>query len=79
MKLMKFPNQKITFESFLCGIPARDYIYQDIPYDQQIKDAAKMIKNAEYVLIGAGAGMSTAAGGAQYGGKFFEENFESFR
>lgn len=78
MKLMKFPNQKITFESFLCGIPARDYIYQDIPYDQQIKDAAKMIKNAEYVLIGAGAGMSTAAG-AQYGGKSLKRISESFR
>ena len=37
-----------------------------------------MIHNAEYVLIGAGAGMSTAAG-AQYGGKFFEENFGEFQ
>lgn len=78
MKGTKSPNQKITFESFLCGIPARDYIYQDAAYDQQIRDAAKMIRNAEYVLIGAGAGMSTAAG-AQYGGKFFEENFGEFQ
>lgn len=78
MKWMKFPNQKITFESFLCGIPAKDYIYQDIAYDQQIKRASKMIENADYVLIGAGAGMSTAAG-AQYGGKFFEENFGEFQ
>lgn len=62
MKLMKFPNQKITFESFLCGTPARDYIYQDTAYDKQIREAAEMIRNAEYVLIGAGAGMSTAAG-----------------
>lgn len=78
MKWIKFPNKKITFESFLCGTPARDYIYQDTPYEQQIKDAAKMIRNAEYVLIGAGAGMSTASG-AQYGGKFFEENFGEFQ
>lgn len=78
MKVMKFPNQKITFESFLCGTPARDYINQDTPYERQIKDAAKMIRNADYVLIGAGAGMSTAAG-AQYGGKFFEENFGEFQ
>lgn len=78
MKWMKFPNKKMTFESFLCGIPARDYINQYTPYDQQIKDAAEMIRNAEYVLIGAGAGMSTAAG-AQYGGKFFEENFGEFQ
>lgn len=78
MKWMKLPNKKITFESFLCGTPARDYINQYTPYDQQIKDAAEMIRNAEYVLIGAGAGMSTAAG-AQYGGKFFEKNFGEFQ
>lgn len=68
----------ITFESFLCGVAARDYIYQDRSYEDQIKDAAKMIQDADYVLIGAGAGMSTAAG-AQYGGRFFEENFGEFQ
>lgn len=78
MKLRKFTNPKITFESFLCGTPARDYIYQNTDYDEQIENAAQMIHNAEYVLIGAGAGMSTAAG-AQYGGKFFEENFGEFQ
>ncbi|MGN0438742.1 MAG: SIR2 family NAD-dependent protein deacylase [Lachnospiraceae bacterium] len=75
---MKFPNEKITFESFLCGTPARDYIYQDDTYDVQVRNAAKMIRNADYVLVGAGAGMSTAAG-AKYGGKFFEENFGEFQ
>lgn len=69
---------KITFENFLCGIPARDYITQDIPYQEQINEAGKMLKDADYVLIGAGAGMSTAAG-AQYGGSFFEENFGEFQ
>lgn len=78
MKLMKFPNQKITFESFLCGTPARDYYYQDTDYDKQIRKASEMLHDAEYVLIGAGAGMSTAAG-AQYGGKFFEDNFGEFQ
>lgn len=78
MESRKFPNQKITFESFLCCTPARDYIYQDNDYDKQIRNAAKIIHNAEYVLIGASAGMSTAAG-AQYGGKFFEENFGEFQ
>lgn len=78
MKLRKLSNQKITFESFLCGTPARDYIYQDTDYDKQIKHAAQMICNVDYVLIGAGAGMSAAAG-AQYGGKFFKENFGEFQ
>lgn len=78
MKLIQFPKKKITFESFLCGIPADDYIYQDNPYEEQTEKAAGMIKEADYVLIGAGAGMSTAAG-AQYGGRFFEENFGEFQ
>ena len=78
VKLVPFPKQEITFGSFLYGMPAGDYIDQDTAYDEQIKIAASMIRNAEYVLIGAGAGMSTAAG-AKYGGKFFEENFVEFQ
>jgi NAD-dependent SIR2 family protein deacetylase len=78
MKFIQFPNKKITFETFLCGVPATDYINQNISYSEQIKQAAKMIKGADHVLIGAGAGMSTAAG-AQYGGKFFEDNFGEFQ
>ncbi|MDE6662832.1 MAG: Sir2 silent information regulator family NAD-dependent deacetylase [Lachnospiraceae bacterium] len=69
---------KTTFNDFLSATPARDYIFQDEEYDSQIERAAKMIKDADYVLIGAGAGLSTAAG-AQYGGKFFEENFGEFQ
>lgn len=67
----------MTFNDFLSAAPARDYIFQDEDYDIQIERAAKMIKNADYVLVGAGAGLSTAAG-AQYGGSFFEENFGEF-
>lgn len=78
MKLLKMPKRKITFESFLCGMPAKDYVYQDEDYDTQIKKAAKLINDAEYVLIGAGAGLSTAAG-AKYGGRFFEEHFSEFQ
>lgn len=49
VKLMKFKNQKITFESFLCGTPARAYIYQDTDYNKQVRDAAQMICNADIV------------------------------
>ena len=52
---------KITFESFLYGMPSRDYIHQQADYDTQIQAAARKLKQADYVLIGAGAGMSTAA------------------
>ena len=70
--------RKITFQTFLSGTPARDYIFQKIPYEEQIMQAAQMIKEADYVLIGAGAGLSTAAG-AVYGGTWFDENFKEFK
>ena len=75
---MMFGKKRITFENFLSGIPARDYIFQKAPYEEQIRQAAKMIREADYVLIGAGAGMSVAAG-AIYGGEWFKENFADFR
>lgn len=69
--------KRMTFRQFLCGTPARDYVFQNTPYEVQIQQAARMIKEAEYVLLGAGAGMSAAAG-ARYGGAFFQEHFHEF-
>ena len=69
---------KITFQTFLSGTLARDYIFQKTPYEEQIMQAADMIQKADYVLMGAGAGLSTAAG-AVYGGTWFEENFKEFK
>ena len=57
---------KITFQTFLSGTPARDYIFQKTPYEEQIMQAADMIQKADYVLMGAGAG-------------WFEENFKEFK
>ena len=44
---------------------------------EKIKQIKKLIKNADYILIGAGAGLSTAAG-IEYFGKRFTENFAEF-
>lgn len=74
---MAAKGKEITFNGFLSGVPARDYVFQNIPYEEQIKKAAEMIEEADYCLIGAGAGTSTAAG-VEYGGRFFEENFKEF-
>ena len=71
-------TKKMHFSDFLSGEYARDYINQELPYDEQIERAAARIREADYVLLGAGAGMSTAAG-AEYGGRFFEENFAEFQ
>ena len=71
-------KKKISFQSFLSAEYARDYVNQDAPYTEQIEKTAACIREADCVLIGAGAGMSTAAG-AEYGGRFFEEHFAEFQ
>ncbi|MCM1088754.1 MAG: Sir2 silent information regulator family NAD-dependent deacetylase [Muribaculaceae bacterium] len=77
LKKIQPKHKQMTFEQFLNGTPARDYIFQETPYEEQIRQAAEMIKDADYVLMGAGAGMSAAAG-ARYGGQFFKEHFGEF-
>ena len=46
-------------------------------YSRQIKDVHELIASAECVLIGAGAGLSTAAG-LRYNGPDFEREFTDF-
>lgn len=70
-------KSQITFQTFLSGTPARDYVFQQIHYSEQIKQAAKLIKEADYMLIGAGAGLSAAAG-LTMGGARFTDNFKDF-
>lgn len=70
-------KQKTTFQDFLSGTPARNYVFQQTPYEQQIRQAAELIKDADYILVGAGAGLSTAAG-LTMGGQRFHEHFQEF-
>ena len=65
------------WRNFLCSTPVRDYVFQKDAYEDQIDRAAKNIRNTDCVIIGAGAGASTAAG-IQYGGKRFTDNFAEF-
>ena len=44
------------------------------PFDERISLAAEAIRQADYVLIGAGAGLSTAAG-LRYDGEEFQREF----
>ena len=46
-------------------------------YMNKISEVKKLINDVEYILIGAGAGLSTAAG-IEYSGKRFTNNFEDF-
>jgi len=62
---------------FLSGVPAKDYVFQKEPYEEQINRAAEYINEAEVVLIGAGSGLSAAAG-LTYSGERFQENFKEF-
>lgn len=65
------------WSQFLSSVSAEDYIFQDTAYEEQIKRAAELIKAAEIILIGAGAGASAAAG-LTYSGKRFTSNFSEF-
>ena len=62
---------------FLRGTPAGDYVYQEAPYEEQVRRAADLLDQADAVLIGAGAGLSAAAG-LVYGGRRFTDNFSEF-
>lgn len=76
--MKKMPQkEKTDWLQFLSGIPADDYIFQNTPYKEQIERAAKLIKNTDILLIGAGAGASAAAG-LTYSGKRFTDNFGEF-
>lgn len=46
-------------------------------YDLEVLKAKQLIENADYILIGAGAGLSTAAG-LEYSGENFERNFKEY-
>lgn len=52
-------------------------IKQNLTFDEKIKSLKQLIESAEHIVIGAGSGLSTAAG-FTYGGKRFEENFGPF-
>lgn len=77
MFFKKIKKGHVNWNDFLCGTAARDYVFQKEAYEDQIKKAVELIKDADAVMIGAGAGASTAAGIA-YGGKRFTENFAEF-
>lgn len=70
-------TKKTDWSRFLSGVSARDYVFQNVPYEEQIVHAAALIQEAEVILIGAGAGASTAAG-LTYSGKRFTDNFSEF-
>lgn len=52
-------------------------IYTKDCFQSKIEKLSKAIEDAAYIVIGAGAGLSTSAG-YEYSGKRFEENFGDF-
>lgn len=77
MLFKKIRSGHVDWNEFLCSTPAYDYVFQNGKYEEQIKAAAELVRNADAVLIGAGAGASTAAG-IEYGGERFQKNFHEF-
>ena len=68
---------RVDFSQMLSSMPANDYIFQKTSYEEQIQRAADFLRQADAVLVGAGAGLSTAAG-LNYGGSRFRNNFKEF-
>lgn len=68
-----FSAKRITpyIERFFGNVPITD------SYEQRIADARKALAETDCVLIGAGAGLSTAAG-LDYGGACFKREFAEF-
>ena len=77
MIFKKIRKKHVDWRNFLCSTPARDYVFQKEMYEDQIDRTVEYIRNADCIIIGAGAGASTAAG-IQYGGKRFTDNFAEF-
>lgn len=73
----KVKNKHVDWRNFLCATSARDYVLQNETYENQINRSAEYIRDADCILIGAGAGASTAAG-IRYSGKRFTDNFVEF-
>ncbi len=48
-----------------------------VDYNVRMMKAKEKIKNADYIIIGAGSGLSTAAG-LEYNGESFEKNYKEF-
>lgn len=47
-------------------------------YNLRISSAKKVIQEADYIIIGAGAGLSTAAG-LEYSGENFKKNYKEYK
>ena len=54
MNCIKFPNKKITFESFLSGVPARDYVFQNMLYEAQIQRAKELLADRGALAVLSG-------------------------
>lgn len=52
MAIHSLTRKKVDFSRFLSGIPARDYIFQKVSYEEQIRRAAELLKDGDAVIVG---------------------------
>ena len=60
----KKQTKRVDFMQFLSGVPAREYVFQHTHYEEQIREAASLLKQPDAVIFGAGTGRSQDAGSA---------------
>lgn len=70
-------RKQIDWNEYLYGMPREDYVFDKRSREEQLELAASFINDADRILIGAGAGLSAAAG-LVYSGERFEKNFPDF-
>ncbi len=55
-------TKKVDFMQFLSRVPSRDYVFQRVPYEEQVKKAAELLKanrKKRVVLLELGVGFNT--------------------
>lgn len=77
MIFQKIRRGHVDWRNFLCSAAAGDYVFPKEAYESRIDRAVEYVRDAECVIIGAGAGASTAAG-ISMGGKRFTDHFAEF-
>lgn len=70
-------KREISWNEYLYALPPEDYAVDRDSLDMKLSKAASFIKEADSVLIGAGAGLSSAAG-LTYSGERFQKLFPDF-
>lgn len=70
-------SHNINWNEYLYTLPSKDYVNDNRTLEEKLEMVSSFMKDADAVLIGAGAGLSSAAG-LTYSGERFKRLFPDF-